>query len=50
MSSVGGDRALAERITRKNMNMQPHWQGKDGPVLKSEEATEEEFNAALAKL
>jgi len=50
MNSVGGDRALAERITRKNMNMQPYWQGKDCPVLKGEEATEEEFNAALAKL
>ena len=46
-----GDRALAERLTRKNMRSLPYWQAHpstvvdDGPV-----ATEEEFMAAMAKL
>jgi hypothetical protein len=51
MKSVPGtDRKLAERITRKNMNSQPHWKGKDNECLKGEEATDEEFQEVLGKL
>lgn len=50
MSQIGGDRAMAEKITRKNMGQQPYWQGKDCPVLKGEVATDEEFAKAMEKL
>jgi hypothetical protein len=50
LGAIGGDRAMAEKITRKNMNSLPYWQGKDCVVLKGEEATDEEFQAAMAKL
>jgi len=33
MSAVGADRALAERVTRKNMKGLPHWQGTVDAVL-----------------
>jgi hypothetical protein len=50
LAHVGGNRALAEKITRKNMNQQSYWQGKNEPILQGEEATDEEFAAALKKL
>ena len=50
MTQVGDDRALAERITRKNMNMQPYWQGKNEPVLQGEQATDEEFTELMKKM
>ena len=50
LSQVGDDRNLAEKITRKNMNMQPYWQGKDCEVLKGETATDEEFAKAMKQL
>jgi len=50
MSQIGGDRGLAERITRKNMNMQPYWQDKNCQILKGEMATDEEFAEAMKKL
>ncbi|MBU4269822.1 AraC family transcriptional regulator [Candidatus Dependentiae bacterium] len=50
MSQLGSDRKMAEKVTRKNMNMQSHWQGKDCPILKGEMATDEEFAAILKKL
>lgn len=50
MSQLKGDRKTAERITRKNMNMQPYWKGKDCVVLKGDEATDEEFAQAMAKM
>jgi hypothetical protein len=45
-----GDRALAERLTRKNMKSLSYWQTHPFDALNGEEATEEEFGAAMAKL
>ncbi len=50
MSHTGGDRKMAEKATRKNMNRQSYWQGKDYPILKGEEATDEEFAEIMKKL
>lgn len=50
MSQLGDDRAMAEKITRKNMSGQPYWQDKDCPILKGEMASDEEFAEALKKL
>lgn len=44
------DRALAERVTIKNMKQQPAWQGCECDCLKGAEATDEEFAAAMTKL
>lgn len=48
--TLGGDRLMAEKITRKNMSQLPYWQGKDCEVLKGEIATDEEFALAMQKL
>ena len=50
LSQIGNDRNLAEKITRKNMNAQSYWQGKDCPVLRGEQATDQEFAEAMKKL
>lgn len=50
METVGDDRSLAERLTRKNMRQLPYWQDNFCAALEGEEATEEEFQFALAKL
>lgn len=50
LSQIGGERAMAEKITRKNMSQQPFWQGKDCAILKGDMATDEEFAEALKKL
>ncbi|EKD43896.1 MAG: hypothetical protein ACD_72C00081G0003 [uncultured bacterium] len=50
MSQIGGDRQMAEKVTRKNMNTQSYWQGKDCEVLKGETATDEEFAETMKKL
>jgi len=50
ISQIGGDRKMAEKITRKNMNGLSYWQGKDYPILKGEMATDEEFAEAMKKL
>lgn len=50
MSVIGDDVRLAERVTRKNMSMQSHWQGKDYSILNGEKATDEEFAQVLKKL
>jgi hypothetical protein len=49
-SVANGDRALAERLTRKNMSALPYWQAHPFDELAGEQATEEEFQAAMAKL
>lgn len=46
----GTEKKLAEKITRKNMNMQPYWQGIIEKCLQGEEATDEEFQNTLSKL
>lgn len=50
MSKLGSDRKLAEKINRKNMNMQSYWQGKDCAILKGEMATDEEFAEMMKKM
>jgi len=50
LSQIGGDRKMAEKITRKNMSQQPYWHGKDCEVLNGEMATDEEFAEAMKKL
>jgi hypothetical protein len=50
ISILGGGRKLAEKATRKNMNMQSYWQDKEYSILKGEIATDEEFSEILKKL
>ena len=50
MGKFGGDRKQAEKATRKNMNMQSYWQGKDCAILKGETATDEEFTEVMKKM
>jgi hypothetical protein len=51
MNSIpGANKALAERITRKNMNSLVYWQSKNEECLKGEQATDEEFKESLDKL
>jgi hypothetical protein len=49
-AAAGGDRELAARLTRKNMNTLPYWKAHHFAELDGEEASEEEFAQALAKL
>lgn len=50
MSHLEGDRNMAEKLVRKNMNQLPYWQDKDCEILQGEMATDEEFNAFLSNL
>ncbi len=45
-----GDRDLAARITRRNMKSLPHWQAHPFEELAGAEATDDEFQTAMAKL
>jgi arginine utilization protein RocB len=45
-----GDRAFAERLTRKNMKSLPYWQSHPFDGFPGPEATDGEFSAAMAKL
>lgn len=49
-ASGGNDRALAERLTRKNMNSLEYWKNNPIEMLKGPEATDEEFDAVMSKL
>lgn len=49
-SVAGGDRELAERVTRKNMKSLLYWQAHPFEGLNGAEASDEEFAAAMAKL
>lgn len=49
-SVTDGDRALAERLTRKNMAALPHWQANWFALLDGDHATNAEFDAAMMKL
>ena len=49
MGAAGADRALAERVTRKNMKKLPYWQGNENAVLQGDEATDVEFAEAMGK-
>jgi len=48
--ATGGDRALAERLTRKNMKALSYWQKHPFAGLNGPEATDQEFGAAMSKL
>ena len=50
MTLTDNNRELAEKVTRKNISMQPYWQGKDQECLKGEKVSDEEFQNILAKL
>lgn len=50
MDNVTNDRKIAEKVTRKNMNMQSYWEGKNCEILKGEMATDEEFQEILKKI
>ncbi len=45
-----GDRALAERLVRKNMNGLAYWQSHPFAGLQGPVATDEEFGVVMAKL
>jgi len=49
-SGSSSDRALAERLTRKNMRSLPYWQAHSFAELDGELATDAEFGEAMAKL
>jgi hypothetical protein len=50
INQIGGDRQMAERVTRKNMSGLLYWQGKNCPILQGEKATDEEFAEVMKKL
>lgn len=45
-----GDREVAEKITRKNMNSLPYWKAHPFEMLNGPEVTDEEFGAFMAKI
>lgn len=47
---ASGDRELAIRLNRKNMKSLPYWQTHPCEKLAGAEATDEEFQTAMAKL
>lgn len=49
-AAAGGDSALAERLTRKNMKSLAYWQHRPFAELDGPGATDEEFGEAVAKL
>ena len=44
------NRLLAERLTRRNMKLQPCWQDSDASCLLGEQASDAEFAAMFARL
>ena len=46
----GTERALAERLTRKNMKALPYWQIHEHECLNGSEASAEEYDEAMSKL
>ncbi len=50
MSVLGGQRQLAEKVTRKNMSMLPYWQDNACAILQGEMVSDEEFAEILKKL
>ncbi len=45
-----GNRDLAARLTRKNMNALAYWKAHPFALLEGPQATDEEFRTAMAKL
>lgn len=50
LTIADGNRELAERLTRKNMRMLPHWQANHFALLDGEAATDAEFGEAMGRL
>ena len=50
LHALGGEKTMAEKITRKNMKALAYWQSSDCDLLKGEMATDEEFIEAIKKL
>lgn len=50
LKALGGERSLAEKITRKNMSRLPYWQEHPLELLKGDMATDEEFQEAMSRL
>lgn len=48
--ATDGDHELAARLTRRNMKSLPYWQTHPFAMLNGPEATDEEFQTAMAKL
>lgn len=49
-AAAHGDRALAARLTRRNMRSLPYWQAHPFDALSGETATDAEFETAMAAL
>ena len=47
---TGGDKGMAEKLTRKNMKSLPYWQKHPFAGLEGVEATDKEFEEAMSKL
>ena len=47
---TNGVRDPAERLCRRNMQSLPYWQKRPDPIMQGESVTEEEYQAAFAKL
>ncbi|MCK9393512.1 MAG: zinc ribbon domain-containing protein [Candidatus Paceibacterota bacterium] len=50
MSQLGDDRALAEKMVRKNMSQLPYWKDKNCDIMNGEMATDEEFAEVLKRI
>lgn len=50
LQAIGGEREVAEKITRKNMSQLPYWHDKGCAILEGEMATDEEFQSVMEKL
>jgi hypothetical protein len=50
LANVTSDRALAERVTRKNMKSLAYWKNHPFAGLEGAEATDEEFAEVMRKL
>jgi hypothetical protein len=50
LGAIGGERAFAEKIVRKNMNQLPYWENSNCACLQGEQATDAEFASVMEKL
>lgn len=50
LTTLGGEKKMAEKITRKNMGQLTYWKNHPCEALNGEVATDEEFQEAMGKL
>ena len=50
VGAIGGDRKMAEKVTRKNMNGLKYWKEHPCEILKGDTATDAEFAEVMKKL